>query len=373
MRFLLLLVGSFSFCAQAQSLIRCEALFLSKSTFEARFNPEKLNAEQAKAFLQSTDPDKNSGSTTGDRAEYKYTLTQETILRKISQLKDKIESEILGFKLVNRDLITAGFKNVTWTGYSNRLKLPLSTDTAIVAKIRVRKYGHVDDLKAVSKENFTAIESMKDVSYFEFKIENPDHDNSVLKPRVKILDADANALLNPKISSKDYKKIAQRCVNLNKMKTDQEQKTVNQTIVLMLKAISMLRSGGSYFAPEYETIYERISYKIPLKNIHTNQVYEVQITVDENITASSISFDFKSTIYNNKLEDLAVTEVKVPIDLLQLLKSKDYDSVPGLKSIDDFLKILSFNNLKDFEENHGKLFHLRREIKNNFMNLFESE
>ena len=304
------------------------------------------------------------------------------MLNKISQFKRAIEAEIPGFTLVNRDVRTPGFKNVTYTAYSNRFKLTFKNGKKLTSKIRARKYGLIADDLEVNKENFDPIKGMENVSFFEFKIENPDFDNSVLKPRMKIKDDDANALLNPNLTKAQYAEIHERCVELNKMDTVEKQITMDETITLMLAAIRGIHKKESFFAPEYETIYERVSYKIPIIDTATGKSYEVQITLDDDVSATSVGFNYTTPMYAGQVEKVTVGEVKLPIPLLQLLSkggnaadlkllaksltSSDYQRFPGLKAVMDLLQTLSFNGLKNFEENHGKLFHLRQSISDDF-------
>lgn len=396
MRILLLFVvqaAVFFTSMEAYSAIRCENLFLSKKEFKSQFEPVKLSEKQSDKFLDATVPEKESGSTTADRTEYKFTLVKETLSRKIKEFKKAIEAEIPGFILTNRDPITRGYRNVTLTTYSNRFKLKLSSGQKIVAKIRLRKYGLISKRKEVSVENFKPIEGMEDVSFLEFKIQNPEYENSVLKPRVKILDSDAEKLHDPNLSAYEYSEILQRTIALNPAKgktteeTSEAQKTINETAFLMLRAIRGLHKKDSPFNMEYQTLYERTSYKAPIKDAETGETYEVQITIDENISAQSISFDYSATSYTDAPDNIAVTEVKLPISLIeklvgekiphtpgerrkvgpnelrQLITLADYTKYPGLKPVMEFLKSLQFNNLNSFEENHGKLFHLRRGIE----------
>jgi len=375
------------FSLKAHSAVRCEALFLSQKQFAAQFNPEKLSPKQSQKFIDATIPEKQSGSTTGDRTEYKFTLAKDVLIKKLKAFKKAIETKIKGFILVNRDPITKGYRNVTLTNYSNRFKLTLDSGQKIVAKIRLRKYGLISNKKEVSLENFSPIESMKDVSYLEFKIENPEYENSVLKPRIKIYDKDAELLQDPDLKKSKYYEIAHRCMELNKTDDPAQQEITNQTVALMIRAIRGLHKKDSIFNMEYVTLYERTSYKAPIQDQETGESYEIQITIDENISARSLSFDYEASNYSNQPEKIVVTELKLPIPLIEkligdkipyvagekravtlekllsLLTPEDYQNFPGLKPVIQFLETLQFNTLRSFEENHGKLFHLRQEIR----------
>lgn len=387
LKLLLLNIAIILISSNAYSAVRCENLFLTQKQFAALFNPEKLSVKQSQKMIDATIPEKESGSTTGDRTEYKFTLSKEVLSKKLKAFKNAIEAEVAGFILNNRDPVVKGFRNVTLTKYSKRFKLTLESGQKIVAKIRLRKYGLISNSEEVSVGNFNPIESMKDVSYLEFKIENPDYENSVLKPRIKIYDADAELLQNPNLKSDTYYEIAHRCMELNKTEDPAQQEITNKTVSLMLNAIHGLHKKGSQFKMEYVTLYERTSYKAPIQSQVNGETYEIQITIDENISASSLSFKYEASNYKNQPEEISVTEMKLSIPLIEkligdrianvpgkkravslenliaLLTPEDYQNFPGLKPVIEFLQTLQFNTLRSFEENHGKLFHLRKEIK----------
>jgi len=354
--FIVLFSLVFSLGAQAKGLSCHQAHLVEEHVAEV------LTQKQSKKFMKATEPDRNS--TLAARVEKKFALVTETSDRLLQRFKSGIELAIPGFKLLNRDAQVKGKRNVTWTAYSNRFKLVLADGRKLTAKIRVRKYGLIDIAKEVSKANFEVLEWMKDSSFFEFKIENPDYDNSVLKPRMLIKDADANLLLDPQITKLQIAEIFARTKSLNPKKTAEEQQTIDETIFYMLQAIRGLHKKGSLFQPEFETIYERVSYVIPVTAKDTGITYEIQITVDGDIIAYSILNQRSADIYEHSPEAVAVNEIKIPIPLIeQYIKTGQVDQIPGLAIVLDFISTLEFNSLKNFQSNSGKLFHLRREIK----------
>lgn len=356
--FLLILLSTLSLQASRQ----CVDLFPThlSETERLLLQPEILSVKQSSLFMSASKS--GEATTTSARVESKFTLAQQNINRLLKNLKQQIETEIPGFKLINRDALTPGRRNMTWTGYSNRFSLSVD-GRKLMAKIRVRKYGLIDVNAEVTKDHFEPIQSMKDMSYFEFKIENPDYENSVLKPRILIKDADANLLLQKNLRAEELLEIKNRCFELNKLEDAKAFESIKLTIEAMILAIRELHTNQSLFRPEYETLYERVSYKIPLTNKTTKENYEIQITLDEDILARSILFNYEAQSYKNSVEKVIVTEVKIPISLTELLQNKNLEQVDGLNAVVSFLDAIETHSLENFTNNSGKLFHLIQELK----------
>lgn len=323
---------------------------------------EKLGNKVSTQFMKAAAVD--SSSTTAARAEIKYTESKMVVDKLVADFKRKIEEEIPGYKLENRDAKTPGFRNITWTGYSNRFKLRFKDGKDLTAKIRVRKYGHIAESTTVAKENFKPLEWMNEVSFFEFKIENPEYANSVLKPRILIRDADADLLLNPNISKEDYAAILQRTIAVNTKKDPEAQRIASETATEMIEAIRLIHKKDNRFVPEFETLYERTSYVVPIIDPRTNNKVDIQITIDEDISTYSNLQQRYSTVYQT-IDPVAVTEIKIPIPLLGVFKdaaAAQASGIPGMVTIYNFVQRLKFNSLKEFQENSGKLFHTRQNL-----------
>jgi hypothetical protein len=352
------------FANSSQAAHQCKDLFSPFNLEQAlkSLQPTELNELQSAKVIKATEPSKKS--TTSARAEIKFALVLENMQRILGNFKSRIEDQIKGFTLVDRVVPIGGKRNMTWTGYSNRFTLNY-LGKKLRAKIRVRKYGTIEADAEITKENLQVLENMKDKSYFEFKIEDPDHDQSVLKPRVLMFDSDANLLLNPNLRISELKEIELRTQKLNSPEKPgdiEAKEEIDQTIHYMLQAIQGLHEQGSLFQPEFETLYERVSYKVPLKNTTTGEEYDVQITLDADVIATSLLYNISAQSFKHEVEKILVTEVKIPIPLLQYLKTKDYKEVPGLEAVAYLLQAIDYNSLKNFQGNSGKLFHLIRYV-----------
>lgn len=352
-------LGSFlAFSPSPQAQIICSELIALK-----KHQAEKLSRTVSESLLRATEPDQNS--TTAARTEEKYTLSKDTFARLQQEFKQNIESALPAYQLTHRDAQKPGFKNITWTAYSNRFKLLLNDGRRITGKIRVRKYGFIADTETVTKNNFRPLESLKDISFFEFKIQNPDFENSVLKPRIQIYDQDANLLLDPHLTVEQRQAIKSRTLDLNIKKTPEQQVISDLTVEYMLLAIQSLHSHSNKFTPEFETLYERTSYVIPLIDPQTQARHEIQITIDENITTSSLLYNKDSKAYVT-IDPIVVAEVKIPIPLQKDFKDNDAaqaSEIPGVAEVNTFLEKMRFHALKGFTSMKGKLFHNRQDLE----------
>lgn len=346
---------------------RCEDLFRHVSPFAENklqsLQPTRLSSKQAEPINGLVELETSVDSTTGNRSESKYTITVDALGQLTIQFKNRVEAALPGYKLVVRDPQREGYKNVTWTGYSNRFVAKAKNGKDIIVKIRLRKYGHVENGLEITKEHFEVLSSLKTVSWLEFKIENPETEDAVVKPRVLINDADANLLLSPHLTAEQYQAIVKRTKELNG-NADEAQNAKNmKTVDLMIQSILEIHKKGTRLEPESETLYERDSYKVPLKNKKTGQVFEVQMTVDRNVSVTDVATGFKADIYKNAPVSISVVEFKYQESLRQLIASGLIDDVPGLDAILIFNEDVEGYSIRRHENNKGKLGHLRRDIE----------
>ncbi len=358
----LLLTSNFVFAQNA-----CEDLFRQASIFSEQkleqLKPVKLSKKQSAPINDLIELETSSDSTTGNRSESKYTLTVGAFVQLLLQFKGKIETALPNYKLVVRDPLRDGYKNVTWTGYANRFLAKASSGKDIIVKIRLRKYGHVAESLEITKENFIVLDSLKEISWLELKIENPENESSVVKPRVLIHDSDANLLLSPELSKRDYQEIVERMQVLNKHEDAAVNAKNMESVRLMVKAIRRIHKEGSRLEPESETLYERDSYKVPLVNSKTGQTYEVQMTVDKNVTVTDVATQYRSAIYKQAPVSVAVVEFKYQESLRQLMAAGLLVDVAGLQEIQNFDDNVEGYSIRRHEINKGKLGHLRRDIE----------
>lgn len=338
---------------------KCSDLFTSnKSDLEATV----LSKKESDAVNRTAQHEKKVASTTGDRAEYKFTTTLMTIQQLTEIFKKKIEADLPGYTLAARDKIKPGFKNITWTAYSNRFAVISPSGKVIILKVRLRKYGWIQNGVAISKENLELIPGMKDHSWLEFKIENDEIENSVIKPRVMISDADAQRLLDPKLTAFEFSQIQARMEQANLSQDPAQNSMTKETIRLMLGTFAEMKVHESKLIPQFETIYERASFKVPLKNSKTGELYEVQMTIDTNVSVIETATGKKAKAYSESPIPIAVIEFKIPTNLGQLIKSGLTQEVPGLDTIIKYMAEVQGFSIRKFTVQLGKLGHLRIEL-----------
>lgn len=355
--------------AQAQN--RCEDLFRESHQSRHVFSEQKLIQLEPTALSKKQSTPINEliaiegavDSPTANRSESKYTVSVNDLGNIIIRFKDRVERDLPGYKLVVRDPQRPGYKNVTWTGYSNRFLAEAENGKLIIVKIRLRKYGHVADGLEITKENYEVLKSLESVSWLEFKVENPENADSVIKPRILIHDADANLLLSPQLTYDQFYGIVKRTKRLNVSKDTDTNSKMLITVEKMLKSIRSLHVERTRLDPETETWYERDSYKIPLKNKKTNQAFEVQVTVDRNVNAKDVQSGFEAKIYKESSVPVSVVEFKYQESLRQLIAQGLVEDVPGLQAVLDFNADVDRAMQADFEKDKGKLGHLRRDIE----------
>lgn len=360
----ILFLGSIAFSSFAQANAKsnkCIHLF-SVSQKNSLYDPTILSAAESKTFNDTAAHEKKSGSTTGDRSELKFTTTEHSIELLTQLFKKNIEAALPGYTLSVRDEVRPGFKNVTWTTYSNRFQIIGPNGKPIIVKIRLRKYGWIAEGAEIHIDNFIVNPTMTDRAWLEFKIENDEVENSVIKPRVLVLDRDAQKLLDPNMTATELGDIWYRMEAINKGATESQTQTLNETIRLMLTSIAEITTHKSKFELQFETIYERASYKIPLKNTKTGERYEVQMTVDLNVSVTETRTGRKASSYSDTPIPVAVIEFKIPTSLQAIIRSGNYDAVPGLKTILDHMKNVEGFSIRKFYNQKGKLGHLRIEL-----------
>ena len=310
------------------------------------FKANRVSKKTSQAFIQSTANEMKS--TTGNRAELKFTAPLMDLNSILGQFEMRLEKWIPGFKLISRDTQTPGYKNVTYTKYLTKLKIAYKGQE-LTTKIRLRKYGLIEENSVVDKNIFHPIESMKDpngkeFSWLEFKIEHPDFENAVLKPRIKFHDRFSDLMSNnPSKFLKDFKKIVQKTKDLNP-----ESK---ETVENMLEAIRLTLLEKLSLSMISETIYYRTSYVVNLQSNQNSRV-NIQLTIDADIHQYSSVLGKEVQTYD-PYSNLSVIEVKIPVQYSALSKA-DLQEVQGLSEIQLMLSELQQVQSKDYEMNKGK-------------------
>jgi hypothetical protein len=301
----------------------------------------KIAPELGELFIETASSQLNS--TTGNRTEFKRTVLVENLQEALKKLGQT-------FELKPRDAIKPGTKNVTVTHYLNVLKFEYKGQELQV-KIRFRKYGTIKAGLANTPENVQINPDMKDVSFLEFKIDHPDFENSVLKPRGLQNDSDIN-LIGTAEYVKQFDQILGRAVEKNSKNKDSI-----ETMTKMQNLLKRLHEEGVPLRRDSRTIYERNSYALPINTASNKKSYEIQITMDEGILLYSYPHNKTVDAYKSD-KPLTVVELKIPVEMVDKT-TKGFDqtmlkAIPLLGSIQTFLNDLTLAQAPGYEANRGK-------------------
>ncbi len=301
----------------------------------------KISDELGTLFIQTGASQRNS--TTGNRTEFKRTVT-------VEDFKKSTEKLSKSFALNPRDAVKPGTKNVTVTNYINVLKFDYNGQELGV-KIRFRKYGTIKEGLPNTPENVQINPDMKDISFLEFKIDHPDFENSVLKPRGIVQDADIALIGTDKFLS-NFEQILKRAVAKNSKNA-----ASIETMMMMQNVLKRLHETGVPLKLDSRTIYERTSYALGVTNTNTNKNYEIQITQDEGILL--YSYPHNKTVDAYKAEKpLTVVELKIPVEMVDKetkgFRQDMLDAIPLLKDVQTFLNDLTVAQAPGYEANKGK-------------------
>ncbi len=337
----LLLSGFLSSTSLAQNLCAVELGGKPAAFSVSEKGKIKISPKLGELFIDTAAGQLNS--TTGNRTEFKRTV----LVEKLHQALGKLSKT---FTLKPRDIIRPGTKNVTVTHYLNILKFDYKGQELGV-KIRFRKYGTIQENLPNTPENVMINPDMQDVSFLEFKIDHPDFDNSVLKPRGILLDSDLNMIGTPEFLIQ-FEQILSRALSKNSKNAESA-----ETITKMQNLLKQLHIAGVPLKLDSRTIYERTSYALPAKNLDTKKEYEIQITIDEGILL--YSYPHNKTVDAYKSESpLTVVELKIPVEMVDS-ETKSFspqvlNAIPQLKAIQTFLDDLTTNQAPGYEANKGK-------------------
>ncbi len=333
--------------ATSNANISCGELFSKQAKFEVKASGKiKIAPELGELFIDAGASQRNS--TTGNRTEFKRTV-------KVADLKKALQTLAEKFELKPRDAIKPGTKNVTVTYYLNVLKFDYKGQELGV-KIRFRKYGTIAQGLPNTIENVQINPDMKDVSFVEFKIDHPDFENSVLKPRGLQNDSDLAMIGTPEYL-KNFDQILKRAVQKNSKSADSI-----EVITKIQNVLKRLHEEGVPLEKDSRTIYERTSYALPLTDPQTKKSYEIQITMDEGILLYSYPHKVDVDAYKSE-EPLTVVELKIPVEMVDRVnKGFRQDmvvSMNDLKAVDLFLANLTNAQAPGYLQNSGKQSFIR--------------
>lgn len=292
---------------------------------------------------------KGKTDTTSLRQEVKYVVKTPDFDAYLKVLENFFQNR---FK--NRDKPTDGFANITSTRYMTVAKY-IQNGKKLSAKVRFRKY-YTRELSDAQWRNLVVSEKLADRSWLELKIQHPDFDNVVFKPRLLILDKDVDKLITEKYF--DYKEgILRRLHELNPGKEADIEKFAGFFHALYTTPAMRVEN---MFA---QTQYERTSYSIKLNQPgKPDEPIDVQITLDTNIRLTRLKDRKQFNVYG---ADETVVEVKIPVQYAKLTEA-DLQVLPELVEIKKLVTMLSEKHLQKYPANKGKMSKIDK--KNEFEN-----
>ena len=179
-----------------QQIKNFEKVKFNLEQFMARFKPQAITDGMASSLFGSIK--ELLADTTGKRIENKVTATTQIVNKSITEFKVKLARK--GLELVDRDQLIDGFRNVTYTEYTQPFAVSLSalkqagfeirpelisnSHEDINVKIRIRSYGLVSKLllkfgiKDIKFAEFTT-----ERAFVELKFKDASYDGAVFKPQ----------------------------------------------------------------------------------------------------------------------------------------------------------------------------------------------
>jgi hypothetical protein len=301
-------------------------------------NSIAADGELAQKILQFMDL-LGAGNTTSLRQEDKYVVSAETVDRVLGTL---IQQHGTQFQL--RDQKQEGRKNVTVTQYALPFKWKDAQGKNIAAKIRFRKYFDTDSSVALGQAAGRPADIVKERQFVEFKIDHPQFPQVVIKPRMLMLDADAETIQNQKEFLKNKEAILARTLEINP-------KTSPEVVGQFFEILSIVFSEPIEKLPLLaKTAYVRDSYSLMLKDLEGKPV-EVQLTVDREINV--LDSRTQQVVSAYRPEDIVV-ELKVPL-AYSALTPQVLQQVPGLSDVLSLKEDLQKNHVQLYTEGSGKL------------------
>ena len=275
--------------------------------------------------------------TTSLRQEVKFVIKTKDLNERLGQLQS-----VFGDRMKNRDKPALGTKNITSTNYMTVVKY-FSGGKKLSAKVRFRKYFTRLD-EDVHWRRLKVSDELQSQSWLELKIQHPDYNNVVIKPRLKVLDSDMRWLTTDGFF--DHKEgLTKRLKILNPEKVADVDRFID--FLTQLNRTPAMRVENLFAKTEYE----RVSYSIKLKPSGVEKGFDIQITLDENIKLTRLSDREKYNVYGN---DETVIEVKIPVTY-STLSSENIATVPELQNIKDLIAWLELKHELKYPMNKGKM------------------
>jgi hypothetical protein len=317
------------------------ALFLATPSFS------EAAAVRCKYLFREDDPvsravrsfQSGQTDTTSLRQEVKFVLKSSDVNKYMDVLQQRFSSR---FK--NRDVAPEGYANVTSTNYMKVGKY-FQNGKKLSTKVRFRKYyqRRLDD---TNWQHLRVIPELADRSWLELKIDHPDYDNVVFKPRLQVLDRDINSLVTSTGYQAARTGIARRLHELNPAKKADVDKFIAYFDALYSTPTMKVER---MFA---KTEYERTSYSIKLENpAKPGEFIDIQITLDQSVHLTRLKDGRAVDAYK---PDETVVEVKIPLAYAGLTR-RNIEAVPELAEVKKLIEYLTGRHLPEYEMNSGKM------------------
>ena len=277
--------------------------------------------------------------TTSLRQEVKFVLKSADVARQMEALEGRF-----GSRFKNRDMAPEGFANVTSTHYMKVGKY-FQNGKKLSSKVRFRKYlqRKLDD---VNWQHLKVIPELADRSWLELKIDHPDFDNVVFKPRLQVLDRDINSIVTADGYQGSREGIAKRLHELNPTKKGDVEKFLAYFDALYSTPTMKVER---MFA---KTEYERTSYSIKLDNpAKPGESIDIQITLDQSVHLTKLK---NGQIVDAYKPDETVVEVKIPLAYAGLTR-RNIEAIPELAEVKKLIEFLTGRHLPEYEMNSGKM------------------
>lgn len=279
--------------------------------------------------------------TTSLRQEKKFVIKTAELDEYLKHLE-----KLYGNRLKNRDKAPEGYRNVTVTQYMNIAKY-FDSGKELAAKVRARKYYTEEDNGYVpeNQRKLRVNPSLSDKSWLEIKIQHPNYENVVIKPRLLCFDRDIK-----KIITEDFfdakEGIRSRLLYLNPNKSADVDLFIEFFTNLYL---SPSRRKENMYAI---TDYGRTSYSIKMQpGPNPGESIDIQMTLDTAVRLTRAKDGARFEPYS---KDETVVEVKIPLQYSGL-SPKDIQEIPDLVHIRDFIQWLEQRHIKKYPMNKGKM------------------
>ena len=301
----------------------CQQLFSPAAQTEDRFS-------RAVRQFQNGQQD-----TTSLRQEVKYVIKTNELNAYLPFLE-----KYFGERFKNRDKPPEGFANITSTDYMTVGKY-FQNGKKLSSKVRFRKY-YTRNLQDVDWKDVRVAPALADRSWLEIKIQHPEFENVVFKPRLQILDKDIRKLITGTGYFSFREGIIQRLHEVNPGKEADIKKFTDYFDALFTSASKV----ENMFA---RTEYERTSYSIKLKS--GEKEIDVQITLDQDIRLTRLRDHARFDVYG---KDETVVEVKIPLEFAKL-DAAALAKFPELAEIKKFIAMLDQQHVSKYPKNKGKM------------------